>query len=320
MPLRPLCALLLLAACVARPTGDSDGATSEGSTDAPGTTSGTLPSGDGPPTTGGPGTTDPVVTTGGPTSTTGTGDGPDPGTSDNSTTTPFITPFDSGNHLECDIWTDDCAPGQKCMPWASDGGNVWNATKCVDVAPDPDGVGEPCKAVDSPVSGEDTCDKHMMCWDVDLDTLEGTCVAMCVGSLEAPACEDPQTSCKLSSDPVLIVCLPDCDPLLQDCGDGEVCVPDPMNLGKFLCALDAGGDEGQVFDPCEFGNVCDPGLFCDSPQNAGECDPAVIGCCLPFCDTTAANGCPGQGLECVPLFAPGEALPGLEHVGSCRLP
>ncbi|HET6585475.1 MAG TPA: hypothetical protein VFG69_18580 [Nannocystaceae bacterium] len=32
-------------------------------------------------------------------------------------------PFDvSGLQIECDLWAQDCAEGEKCMPWANDGG------------------------------------------------------------------------------------------------------------------------------------------------------------------------------------------------------
>ena len=44
----------------------------------------------------------------------------------------------------CDLWEQDCPEGEKCNPWANDGGASWNALRCVPIDPNPDGVGEPC--------------------------------------------------------------------------------------------------------------------------------------------------------------------------------
>ncbi|MFY0532131.1 hypothetical protein [Nannocystis pusilla] len=93
-----------------------------------------------------------------------------------------------------------------------------------------------------------------------------------------------------------------------------------MVLGSFLCVLDASGDEGQAFDGCEFANACDPGLSCLDPELAVECDPMSTGCCVPFCDISAPNTCPGQGQECISWYEDVPALPGLENVGVCSLP
>ena len=115
----------------------------------------------------------------------GTESGP-PGSSGGPTTTPLDTgegTADSGVVDTGEVWLDlptscstfaqDCPPGFKCMPWASDGGNSWNATRCVPIAPDPNAPGEPCTVEGSGVSGLDDCDGTSMCWDVDPDTLEG---------------------------------------------------------------------------------------------------------------------------------------------------
>lgn len=313
MSIRDLSIALLVTACTERPLGDSEasagGPTSE-TTTAAATTLPDAPSGStsGEPTTEPP---DPV------TSTTAA---PDPGTTGNSSNGD-ITPPDAGgaNDDGCDPWVQDCPEGQKCMPWSGDGDNAWESLKCVDVVPNPDQVGEPCMVFGSPVSGEDTCDVGQMCWDV-VDGV-GTCVAMCVGSPDAPACEVPQTSCTTNGQGLLNLCLPACDPLKQDCPGSDLCVPNPNEPANFLCVLDASGEEGQAFDPCEYANVCDPGLACLSPELAGECDPAAPGCCLPFCDNTLEpTDCPGQGLQCIPWFDPGTAPPGLEKLGLCGIP
>jgi hypothetical protein len=88
----------------------------------------------------------------------------------------------------------------------------------------------------------------------------------------------------------------------------------------FICAPDASGpDAGKTFEPCYSTNGCDPGLGCFGPASANKCDPAAMGCCLPFCDLKAVDDCPnvGKGLTCQALFEPGTAF---ENVGVCALP
>ncbi len=233
----------------------------------------------------------------------------------------FIEDPDGGaGTVECDIWAQDCPAGQKCMPWANDGGNSWNATKCSAVDPNPDQVGDPCTVEGSGVSGIDSCDESMMCWDVDGDTGLGVCIAFCSGSETAPECSNPATNCLISNDGVLILCLPGCDPLLQDCAGDNLCVP---NTGEgFICTLDASGDAGGQGDPCDCANCCDAGLYCTfGPQWVAGCI-GTDGCCTPFCDTTAPNNCVGAGngegrqLGYEACTAP----PGQGNVGICVIP
>jgi hypothetical protein len=97
-----------------------------------------------------------------------------------------------------------------------------------------------------------------------------------------------------------------------------VCIP---FVYDFECVLDASGDEGQVFDPCELANVCDAGLMCLVPAAAAECDLDAGGCCLPFCDLGDANAtCPGVGQSCVPFYEQGMAPPKYMQVGLCVVP
>ncbi|MFZ6184349.1 hypothetical protein [Nannocystis pusilla] len=311
-----LLAWLTLIGCTARPF-DSDTSATEvddsgsdtlGTTSAPGTSTTTTTSTPPSPTSG-PGD-DPVVTS--------TSTGFDP-SSTSSDTAGFIMPPDGGSiGEECDQWVQDCPEGQKCNAYSGDGDSAWESLKCVDVGPDPDGLYEPCEVFGSAVSGEDSCDVGLMCWDV-VDG-EGTCVAYCTGSPDQPGCADPDASCVLNSEGVITLCLPNCDPLQQDCPGDDVCIPNPVDPGAFLCVFDASGEEGQVFDPCEYVNTCDPGLYCVQPELAGECDPQAIGCCLPFCDTSLANTCPGQGQECLSWWGEDPPEPGLEKLGLCGLP
>jgi len=225
--------------------------------------------------------------------------------------------------LECDVWAQDCPEGEKCMPWANDGGDSWNATKCTPLDPDPKQPGETCTVEGSGVSGVDDCELGAMCWDVDPETLEGVCVGLCTGSPIAPICSDPETQCSIYNDALLPLCLAACDPLVQDCPDGDLCIPASGPDG-FICILDASGDEGQYGDPCEKVNVCDPGLFCANAESVPDC-VSMVGCCTEFCDLTAPDPlayCSGvaDGIECVPWYEPGQAPQGYDHVGACTLP
>lgn len=227
----------------------------------------------------------------------------------------IMNPDGMGTNNECDIWTQDCPKGEKCMPWANDGGNSWNATRCSEVADTPDQPGDTCTVEGGGVSGLDSCDIASMCWGVDGDTNEGVCAAFCEGDASNPVCSDPETGCSTSNDGVLILCLPYCDPLLQDCAEGEACYPEAIG---FICSPDASGaDSGLYGDGCAFLNGCDPGLYCADASGVPGCEAAS--CCSAFCDVEEANECPGaaEGQMCVPFWEDGEAPPGQEAYGLC---
>lgn len=233
----------------------------------------------------------------------------------------FIVNPDGGGDIDCDVWTQDCDSGEKCMPWANNGGNSWNAAKCVPLDANASQIGDACNVEGSGVSGIDNCEVGSMCWNVDPETNEGTCVAFCNGTEANPICEDPGTSCNILNDGVLILCLPNCDPLLQDCVDGQACYP---TNDTFSCVPDAGGETGLFGDPCAFLNVCDPGLFCANADGVPDC-AGSNGCCSPFCDLSdpeATASCPGAagGQECVAWYTEGQAPPGYENVGACLIP
>lgn len=311
---------VLGAACVLGPSNESasDGSASgesSGGGSVGGSTSTTTGTSTGAPTTS-TGTTEAAMSTGELTSSNDV-DGNDAGCS-------FYggCPVDGGfMPNECDQFAQDCPDGEKCMPWASDGGNSWDALKCSPVARNPGKPGEPCTVEGSGVSGIDDCELGAMCWSVDADTKEGVCVAMCDGSLVEPTCADPGTTCLISNQDVLTLCLPICDPLLNECAADEVCIPNPVDGDKFLCVVDASGEEGQEFDGCDTINSCDPGFVCGDAELAVECEQAPLGrCCLAFCDVTMPAACNGQGAQCVAWHEEGMAPEGLEHVGVCRIP
>jgi len=232
----------------------------------------------------------------------------------------LLEPDGGGVSFECDLFAQDCPEGEKCMPWANDGG-TWNATRCSPVDENPGQPGDECSVEGSGTSGVDTCDLGAMCWDVDPKTNMGLCVAMCTGDESNPICEDPGTTCSIANDGAIVLCLPVCDPILQDCPEGNACYPVAED---FVCGPDASGEMGAYGDPCEFINVCDPGLFCLDASAVPNCAGA-IGCCSEACDITDPAGdmqCSGaaEGQPCQPWYEEGAAPPGYEDGGACALP
>jgi len=226
-------------------------------------------------------------------------------------------PPDVDSPIECDPFVQDCPVGEKCMPWADDGAGVWNATRCSPVDPDPNAPGEPCTVEGSGTSGLDSCDVGVMCFDVDPETNEGTCVAMCTGSPADPLCAEPEEACLIANDGVLVLCLDTCNPLEPACEPGTECYPSPTS-DAFLCLPDSG--EGEYGAPCEFTSACAPGHACLDGSVFPAC--AEASCCTPFCDITAGLPCPDDalGVTCQPWYEDGMAPPGYENVGACTLP
>ncbi len=216
---------------------------------------------------------------------------------------------------QCDNFAQDCPEGQKCAAWADDGSNSWNAVKCVEVT----GTGTPgddC-TTEGNLTGMDSCIEGVMCWNTNAEGI-GTCIALCTGSTEAPMCPK-NTPCSIYAGGSLNLCLSFCDPLLQDCPGADLCIP---NVTNFVCVVDAGGEEGQANDPCEFANVCDPGLICLDPATGGAgCEQAAGGCCTPFCKFPD-GACPNPDQSCVQWFDPmmlPENDPQLD-IGVCAVP
>ena len=304
-PLVLLVAALATGCVISLPVGDgdeeagsssSDGSDSDG--DAPPAGSSTSIGGTGPVSDGSP---DPSSTTAVQTSG-DTGDDPPP-------------LFDLPGFDECDIWDQDCPKGWKCMPFANDGADAWNDTRCTPIAEDPDAVGEICtEEGGAGLSGVDSCELGAMCWAIDPDTAEGTCVALCQGNEAAPLCPET-TACAIGNEGVVIVCLPLCDPMLQDCAEGLTCYP---SGDQFLCMPDASVADGTVGDSCEDIAVCDPGLLCAQGPLVPGCESNA--CCTPFCDVDDPMPPCLPGQSCVPYYEPGMAPEGYEHVGLCALP
>lgn len=218
---------------------------------------------------------------------------------------------DMGTEIECSTWEQDCSKDEKCMPWANDGGNSWNATRCSPLADDPSAVGEPCTAEGSFVSGIDTCERWAVCIGPDLDLLDGVCVEMCSGSPEAPVCDDTDNGTCFGADGVRPLCLPICDPLVAECDEGYACAP---AAGPWECI-----PEGDVplGEPCDATNACSSPSVCAPPD--ALCPEGSAGCCASICDLSDPEpdlDC-ADGQTCMPSYEDGRAYPGYEDVGLC---
>lgn len=217
---------------------------------------------------------------------------------------------------ECDIWNPaDCPEGEKCTSVGCEvGATGWDSNVCREIQGSAT-TGDECMYVDgSGLSGNDTCETGNMCWDADPDTGIGNCIAFCTGSADAGVC-NAGTSCVVANDGVLPICLPGCDPLVQDCDGDDLCIPD-FSMSGYVCVLDASGGMAPYGTPCDCANCCNAGLTCEDAEQVpeAECEGAS-GCCTPLCSISSGDPCPGQGQTCEPYFEP--QPPGFEDVGSC---
>jgi hypothetical protein len=217
---------------------------------------------------------------------------------------------DAALALHCNPWVQNCAAGQKCSMYATQGDGVLDAAKCVALPATPRKADEPCLVDGAYGSGLDDCDAGMICWDVGQGS-QGICVPLCDGCSPDPQCPDGRV-CAAGVGNFHYMCLPGCDPLQQNCIEGASCV---LSGDGFVCVQDGSGFQGQLYDTCLTANGCDPGYMCGPPDAAPNCDAAdAAGCCLPFC-AVGGSPCP-DSLACVPLFDP-EQFPEHAEFGVC---
>lgn len=218
--------------------------------------------------------------------------------------------------FECTPLADDCPQDERCMPWANDGGDAWNSTRCSPIDPQAAAIGEPCSVEGNAVSGIDSCGLDAMCWGVDAKTLMGTCRAMCAPTDDTPdaTCEADQ-QCVAFNEGQLPICVPPCNPLAETpCEDpGEICRFTEQGMH---CLPEQGGIVVGSGMQCGGEPGCDPGFACLSDPfvncEAGEC-------CTPFCDLddpTANDQCAAidPSMECLP------AVDRTSNVGVCAMP
>ncbi len=223
---------------------------------------------------------------------------------------------------ECDIYAQDCNNGEKCTPYSDQPDLIPDDIRCCPIIGDAPGQpGDTCEVVDYFGSCLDDCDVGSFCLDIDNDG-EGTCQAFCGGTPNNPQCESDETCFVYFQGTPL--CFDKCDPLVQDCGEGQGCYPDENAAGGtgFIC-LPQVGTENTYGDYCWLLSNCAPGFVCVTPDFQPDCD-GVVGCCTPVCDTTEADTCDtfNSELECSSWYLNGQTPPdaSLENVGVCILP
>ena len=226
-------------------------------------------------------------------------------TTDTTGETGFIISVDIPAENACDPWAQDCPEGEKCAAWAM--GDTWDSNKCVPLKGD--GVtGDDC-VYDGAALGTDDCDVGYMCY-YTTDGV-GSCIPLCTGSADDPMCPD-NFNCSISNDGSLLLCVYNCNPLLQDCViEGTGCYFDGS---LFNCDPDGDIPEG---DPCGYINDCSPGLICLDAVDFPDCAGAA--CCSAYCDLNDPV-CSLAGTECVAFWDMGQAPPGQENLGVCVLP
>lgn len=215
-----------------------------------------------------------------------------------------------GVALQCDLWAQDCAEGEKCVPWVADGSGDLDAclaARCSPLDDDPVAPGGVCTVQGGPWSGLDDCDIGSFCWGVDPTTLEGTCTVPCMGSEANPLCPDDD-SCFIGYGGQIVACVADCDPLAPSCAGDTTCA---VTDGKPPVCLPSAFElpTGQA-TPCVYSLGCGDGFAC-MPATAVEgcADPAT--CCTAVCDLEAP-ACEAAVPACTPI----DGIPG---VGACTI-
>lgn len=228
---------------------------------------------------------------------------------------------DSSVDAECSIWDQDCPMGEKCAPWSLEPDLVPDEIRCCPEDANAAQPGDACIVDGYFGSCVDDCVKGSMCLDFDGDGM-GTCQKYCTGSANDPACELGQ-GCFIYFSGVPF-CFDTCDPLVQNCPEGNGCYPDADEDGGtgFLCLPSIG--PSAVGGPCWLLSGCQPGLICVTPDFVPSCNQN-FGCCTPLCDITETpDPCPAvdTALECVSWYIGGQMPPDVSYanVGACIIP
>lgn len=214
----------------------------------------------------------------------------------------------------------DCPNGERCTPAALVPNVPWHTFRCVPVASEPKEVGDTCSVFGSPNAGCDDCVAGAMCLFVFENDGEGVCVGFCEHSGQGTyVCAEDGKVCAMANNGALPVCLDPCNPLSPGCPPEAGCLY-IHEIQDFLCGppwMNTGYGE-----PCttELGS-CASGLACVDTTAFPE-GVCPSGCCTQACDLSAPNQCPhaADGQVCTPLYEPGQAPPGNENVGLCKMP
>ena len=300
---------LLLTACGEKSPADTVATANDTETSAADSTSSSATDGTGPaPTDTGPGEE----------STTGNPSDPSSPSSPSSPSEPnptgFILEPDGGISGQCDPKLQDCPEGEKCSAVSDAPGEPWGLNKCVPKN-GTDQVGDPCDIQDGKYTGIDNCDLGLICLLTDDEGFGGACVEFCDTN---DACPDtPGAKCVVYNDGSLPICLNECDPLIQDCPEGQACYNSAGD--NFVCFKESAmAGEGAPGDECAYINQCQKGSFCAAADALVNC--ATPSCCTPYCAVSEGDAPCQMGEECTLFFVEGMAPPGYEDVGVCVVP
>ena len=106
---------------------------------------------------------------------------------------------------------------------------------------------------------------------------------------------------------VIPVCGEECIPELQNCQEGEACIP---SAGGWTCETRTGGGWGA--DPCEEQTDCDAGYVCVDGSRVRDCEDEF--CCTSLCAVEEVDVC-GEPASCTDIFEQDQDV-----VGACLLP
>ncbi|MCA9695556.1 MAG: ribulose phosphate epimerase [Myxococcales bacterium] len=228
-------------------------------------------------------------------------------------------PKDGGISGQCDPLSQDCPEGEKCTAVSMTDGEPWEINVCKPINGTGQ-LGDTCDIEGGKYTGVDDCDLGYICLLSDDEGMGGTCVEFCDANMNCP---NTGVQCQVYNNGSLPICLFECDPLLQDCADGQGCYngADGSNFVCFKVTAEPG--EGQQGDTCNFINQCLPGLYCANAGVVFGCPPESGGCCTPYCDLSEQdpNANCQDGEQCVAYYDPPEsAPPKYVDVGVCIIP
>ncbi len=189
----------------------------------------------------------------------------------------------------CDVWAQDCAVGEKCLP--VEAGGVYY-TGCVTIIANPGQLGQACTLDHGgPIPPQDSCDVGLMCLDGSM-AVAPSCLELCGCGPDEPTCSGENQLCLKSPNSEFGVCRDACDPLLVDCPPTMGCYAAPGTDG-FVCAPSL-APTALAYDPCTDAADCAIGQLCSDVCG-------VDGCCLDVCDLSGSDPC-APGKACVPWY------------------
>jgi hypothetical protein len=211
----------------------------------------------------------------------------------------------------CDVFAQDCPAGEKCVPIRDDDG-YFRRVMCAPVLGDQK-AGQPC-TVEAPEWGLDDCDALNMCWFVEGEA--GLCAPLCSGTADNPTCPDERMCFHTAMDWELFVCVQPCNPILQDCLDGQAC---HWSEAGFGCSP---SNDVYPMDPCPSDPFdCAAGSICVPADALGD-NCVADSCCAAWCELTVPEICDiHPGTMCTSFWGGDEPLsPELANLGVCLVP